>query len=113
MTEIRFYLDENINPQVGVQLARLGVTVITARELDKLGDTDIHHLKRATQMGYVLCTQDSDFLRLSMAGEYHAGIAFGKQFQATIGGWVRALHKLYQSKTAEDMVGHVEYLRVE
>jgi len=48
-----------------------------------------------------------------MAGEYHAGIAFGKQFQATIGGWVRALHKLYQSKTAEDMVGHVEYLRVE
>jgi hypothetical protein len=112
LSEIRFYLDENMNVEIAEQLKRIGIDAITARDLDQLGDSDKNHLQRATQMGRVLCTQDHDYLRMNAAGVEHSGIAFGEQYLATIGGWVKALRRLHETTTAEEMVGQVRFLSV-
>jgi hypothetical protein len=63
-------------------------------------------------MRRVLCTQDQDFLRLAKVNYEHAGIAFGVQYGATIGGWVRALRDLHATTTAEEMQQQVRFLNV-
>ncbi len=112
MANIRFYMDENINPEIAVQLARTGLEVVTVRDLELLGDSDFNQLKRANAMGYVLCTHDSDFLQMHGEDNNHAGIAFGQHYGSSIGGWVKALRKLYDTKSAEDVIGQVEFLSV-
>jgi len=105
-------MDENVDPEIAVQLVRIGIEVVTVRDLQLLGDTDLNHLKRATEMGSVLCTHDSDFLRMHNEDNDHAGIAFGQHYGSTIGGWVKALRNLYDTKSAEEMIGQVEFLSV-
>jgi hypothetical protein len=112
LTPISFYLDENINPEIAKQLKRNGIDAITVRDLDELGDSDLNHLKRAHQMGHVLCTHDQDYLRMNAEGIEHSGIAFGEQYQADVGGWVKALKNLHATKTAEEMIGQVRFLSV-
>jgi hypothetical protein len=112
MSEVKFYLDENMDVEIAEQMSRHGVDIVTARDLGKLGETDEKHLGYASETGRILCTHDQDFLRLHAEGVPHAGIAFGAQYLATVGGWVRALRELHATTTAEDMVGQVQYLKV-
>jgi len=113
LSEIRFYLDENVSPAVGEQLVKSGIDVVTTQDVEKLGDTDVNHLQRATQMGRVLCTHDTDFLRLSAEGIEHAGIAFAPYYKVSIvGSVVKALRELHASTTAEEMLGQVKFLSV-
>jgi predicted nuclease of predicted toxin-antitoxin system len=58
---ISLYLDENVSPKVAVQLRRRGIHAVTVRDLGLLGDADKNHLVRATRMGFVLVTCDTDF----------------------------------------------------
>lgn len=108
--DIRFYLDENVSVAIADQLHKRGIEAVTARDLDKLGDSDVNHLARATQMAYVLCTHDSDYIALAASGIPHAGIVFGQQDQHGIGDWVKGLELIHAFYTAEEMQNHVEYL---
>lgn len=110
MSKLRFYLDENVPIAVAEQLSLLDIDVVSARSQDQLGDTDINHLQRATEMGRVLCTYDQDFLRIASQNVSHARIAFALQYGATIGGWVRALRGLHAQLSAEAIVNQVKYL---
>ena len=112
MTELRFYLDENISPAVAEQLRNSEIEVVTALELEKLGDTDINHLRRAADMGYALCTHDRDYFRLAGEVDDHAGVVFAEQYGATTGGWVKGLKKLHEATSAEDMQGQIRFLNV-
>jgi hypothetical protein len=112
LTEIRFYMDENIDPEVADQLVKSGIDVVTVRDFERLGDTDFNHLQKAMEMQRVLCTHDQDFLRMHAEGTPHYGIAFGRHYGSTIGGWVKALRKLHDARTAEEMIGQIEYLSV-
>ena len=58
--QIRFYLDENLSPEIAVQLAAHGLDVIRG----PLREDDLSHLRRATALGRVLCTQDKGFTKL-------------------------------------------------
>ncbi|MEP7286930.1 MAG: DUF5615 family PIN-like protein [Chloroflexota bacterium] len=107
---VRFYLDENMPVAVATQLQQRGVEVVTVHSLGLLGDTDINHLARATEMKYVLCTHDADFLDLISTGINHAGIVFGQQEKHRIGDWVTGLELIHAVYTAEDMENNVEYL---
>ncbi len=109
-SDIRLYFDEGVQVSIAEQMRRLGIDAVTVRDLRLLGETDIQHLRRATEMGRVLCTYDTDFLRLHAQGHEHAGIIFGIQNQASVGDWVRALELICQVMTAADMVNHIEYL---
>ena len=112
MSAIKYYFDENMAVEIAEQLKRVGIDSITVRDIGELGDDDRSHLQRATSMGRVLCTQDADFLRINADGVAHAGIAFGEQYLAGIGGWVKALRKLHATKSAEEVIGQVEFLSV-
>jgi Domain of unknown function (DUF5615) len=107
---ISLYLDENLSPKIAVQLRRRGITVATPQELGVLGDADVNHLERATEMGYVLCTHDSDYLVIASEGIEHTGIVYGIQEQVSIGDWVRGLELICGVYGTEDMRNHIEYL---
>jgi hypothetical protein len=110
LTEIRYYLDENVDPTVAEQLVRGGIDTLTVRELGIWGESDINHLHKATEMGRVLCTHDTDFLSLASQGYNHAGIVFAEHYGSTIGGWVKALRGLCATTSAEEMIGQVKYV---
>jgi hypothetical protein len=110
LNEIKFYFDESVELVVSTQLAAGGFDAVSAHSLEKLGDTDKNHLQRATEMGRVLCTYDTDFLILASQNTNHAGIIFAHQQKASIGGWVREIRALYGRLTAEEVAGQVIYL---
>ena len=107
---ISLYLDENLTHNIAVQLRQKGIDAVTVYDLGLAGDTDVNHLVRATEMGRVLVTADTDFLRLAAEGIEHAGIVFGVQEDNTIGDWVKALELVCFIYTSDDMKNHVEYL---
>lgn len=107
---ISLYLDENLTPKIAAQLRQKGIDIVTVHDLGLTGDADVNHLVRATEMGRVLVTADTDFLRLAAEGMEHAGIVFAVQEDTTIGDWVRALELICFVYTADDMKNHVEYL---
>lgn len=100
-----------MSPTIAEQLRLWDIDAVTVRDLALLGDTDENHLERATAMGRVFCTHDTDFLIMAGESTDHAGIAFAEQYGASIGGWVRSLRKLHAEATTEAMVGQVKYLR--
>ena len=102
---IRFYLDENLSPEIANQLAQHGIDVIRG----PLRVADISHLKRAKALGRVLCTRDRDFLQLYARGEEHAGIIKGLK-RHTIGDWVNYLMFAHSICTPEEMRNNVEHL---
>jgi hypothetical protein len=110
VSELRFYLDENVPTEVGSQLCSSGIDAVTARDLGQLGGADFDHLKRATAQSRMLCTHDQDFLRLAAEGEEHAGIAFSLQKRITIGGWVRALRALHAGFDADEIKNRVFFV---
>jgi predicted nuclease of predicted toxin-antitoxin system len=114
MSDVRYYLDENMSPHVEQQLLRHSIDVVSVLSLDLLGEDDLSHLKRATEMGRVICTHDTDFLRLSKDNWDHAGILWMPHEPANliIGAWVRHLLQIHQQRTAENMRGVVQILSV-
>lgn len=107
---IRFYLDENVPIAVATQLKRRNIEAVTVRDLDLLGDSDINHLHRATQMEYVLCTHDVDYVELAASGVEHTGIVFGQQQWHGIGDWVRFLELVHAVYEPDEMRNRIEYL---
>jgi hypothetical protein len=110
MADVRFYLDENVQIVVAEQLQRRGISAVTVRSLNLLGDEDQTHLQRATAMGCVLCTHDTDYYQLASEGAEHAGLVIGQQDQHTIGDWVNGLTLIHAVYTAEEMHNRVEFL---
>jgi hypothetical protein len=110
VSDIRLYFDENVETAVADQMQARGIECVTVLDLDLLGDSDENHLQRATAMGYVLCTYDSDYTRLHAEGVPHAGIVFAIQRSTTIGDWVRGLEVICGVMSAEEMQNHIEYL---
>ncbi|MBI5669642.1 MAG: DUF5615 family PIN-like protein [Chloroflexi bacterium] len=107
---LRFYLDENLPVAIAEQLRRRGIEAVTARDLDTLSDSDVNHLKRASEMGCVLCTYDTDYVQLAVSGVEHSGIVLGQPESHWIGEWVKALELMHGVYTADDMLNRVEYL---
>lgn len=110
MATVRFYLDENVYLAIATQLQRRGIDVVTVRSLDLLGDDDLPHLQRATAMGYVLCTHDSDCYALAQSGIQHAGIVIGQASLHKIGDWIKGLILVHSVYSAEEMQNRVEFL---
>ena len=110
MSEVRFYLDENVPTEVARQLRSSGIDALTARDLGQLGGDDRGHLQRATSLSRMLCTHDQDFLRLAAEGAEHAGIAFSPQHRVSIGGWVRELRALHLRFDREQVTNQVFFL---
>jgi hypothetical protein len=57
----------------------------------------------------VIFTQDADFLRIAATGRPHNGIAYARQ-GTPIGDIISGLLLIAEVYTAEEMIGHIEYL---
>lgn len=110
MADVRFYLDENVQLAVTEQLVRRGLDAVSAHSLGLLGMDDRTHLTRATELGRVLCTYDTDFYELAASGTDHAGIIIGQPDRHTIGDWVNGLTLVHAVYTTEDMINRVDFL---
>lgn len=72
-----------------------GIEYLTVRDLRRLGNSNPNHLYRATTMEIVLCTNDTDYIALAVAGQQRAGIVIGQQEAHHIGAWVRQLELMH------------------
>lgn len=110
MSELRFYFDEGVELAVSQQLRIAGIDAVSAHSLGHLGWSDQQHLDEATRLQRVLCTYDTDFLRMATEDLTHFGIVYAPQSKATIGAWIRELRTLHATYAAEMLIGQVVFL---
>ncbi len=67
-------------------------------------------VKRATNMGRILCTYDTDYIQLADSGIEHAGIVVGQPESHYIGEWVKWLALMHAVYTPAEMINRLEYL---
>jgi hypothetical protein len=107
-------MDVNVRQAVTDGLRLRGVEVLTAQEDGSRELEDDALLDRATELGYVLFTQDDDLLREAAQrqerGETFAGVIYAHQLQVTVGQCVRDLEILALAGNPEDFANRVEYL---
>ena len=108
--EIRFHLDEHIDPAVADGLRRRGIDVTTTIDARLLSADDPRHLEFALTEGRVVVSQDADFLDMHQQGLPHAGIVYSQRGLRSIGELVRGLVLVHGVLTAEDMRDWVEYV---
>ena len=108
--EIRYHLDEHVDPAVAQGRRQRGVDVTTTLEAGLAGAPDADQLACAAAAGRILVTRDRRFLALHGEGVPHAGIAFRHSKRRNIGQLVLDLVLLWRTATAEEMRGRVEYV---
>lgn len=107
--QIRFYTDENVSRAIIDGLRRQDIDVLSAPEMGMLSRSDEEHLELAASLGRALFTHDDDFLRLVSQRIPHAGIAYTHQY-SSISRILSGLVRIHETKTPEDMAGHIEYI---
>jgi hypothetical protein len=111
---IALYMDAHIRSAITAGLRNRGVTIVTAQEdgCDRLSDPDL--LDRATALGYVLFTSDTDFLveaaRRQRAGENFAGVVYAHALYVPIGKCIDDLELIAKINDPPDMVDRVMHL---
>jgi len=110
VTEIRFYLDENIASAIAQGLRTRNIDVLTTPESGNLGLGDAEHLAFALSQNRVLVTQDEDHLILASQEVAHAGIAYYKPQTRTAKEILQGLFKLHENSSQEAMRNLVRYL---
>ncbi|MGL4880886.1 MAG: DUF5615 family PIN-like protein [Waterburya sp.] len=108
--QIRFHLDENVDPDVAKGLRRRGIDVTTTVEMNLLGQPDEVQFDFVYRQQRVIVTHDTDFFRLAIQSSDHWGIAFCNKGTRSIGEIIRSLILIYEVFTLEEMKGKVEYL---
>lgn len=116
MTEIRLYVDEDAEQRaiVGGLRAR-GVDVVTAWEAGMTGRSDGEQLEYAVEEERAIYTLNvSDFARLHKEylamGQEHSGIIVIPGQRYDVGQKIRRLAELIETKSAEEMRNHIEFL---
>jgi hypothetical protein len=116
MTVIRFYLDEDATSNRLLQALRnRGADVVSAIEAGMLARSDEQQLEWAFENQRVIYSFNArDFYRIHsnwlLCERSHAGIILGKQADST-GTQMRGLLRLASSKSAEEMLNQVEFIR--
>lgn len=111
---IRFYMDVHVHSAVTDGLRLRGLDVLTAQEdgCDELDDDRL--LLRATALGRLLITQDSDFLRkgpqFASHGTPFSGIFYGHQLTVGIGAFVEDLTLVALTSDASEWANRVTHL---
>lgn len=108
--EIRYHLDEHLDPAIAVGLRRRGVDVTTTIEVGLSGASDLDQLAFVARNHRVLVTRDTDFLVLTAQGVSPSGIAFWHSRHRGLGQLILDRTLLWRVHAGEDMADRVEYL---
>ena len=99
--------DESIWIPVADGLRRRGCAVLTARDKERLGDSDREHLSYAVDNDWILMTFDDDFLSLVEGFDFeHAGIVYNQQAGRDIGDVVKAVDAHLETRSVDDRSIH-------
>jgi predicted nuclease of predicted toxin-antitoxin system len=110
MSELRFYLDENVSSEVADALRTRGIDVLTTPAAGNIEAKDHEQLAFALAEERVLVTQDRDFLRLDSQGIEHSGIVYWKPQSRNIKYIIRELLRIHRDLSAEVLKNHIEFL---
>jgi len=112
--EVPFYMDVHVPRSVSDALRRRGVSVLTSQD-DLTADwSDERLLARATELGRVLVSQDSDLLAiahsLQVSGEEFVGVVYSHPLDVSIGDLIADLDLIAKCGRPEDHFNRVIYL---
>ncbi|NEQ87230.1 MAG: hypothetical protein F6K26_46545 [Moorea sp. SIO2I5] len=108
--KIRFHLDEQVDPEIALQLRRRGIDVTTTVEVGLRTSSDQSQLNFIRQQNRVIFTHDKDFLIIANDTSDHPGFVYCKQRTRSLGEMIKGLILIQEIYTPEEMVGRVEYL---
>ena len=111
---VGLYMDEHVPRAITEGLRLRGVDVLTAQEDNRRRASDPELLDRATELGRIPFTQDSDLLREAArrqrAGEFFTGIIYAHPLKVTIGECIEDLTLLATVGEPEDFANQVIFL---
>lgn len=116
MSQIRWYIDEDSSDTGLVRsLQNQAIDVVTVLSANRRGYSDEAQLIWGTEQGRVLYSSNiKDFYRLHtnflLEGQLHAGMMLVHQQRYSVGAIARAILRLMDAKSAEDMQNQVEFL---
>jgi len=86
------------------------VEVFSAREMGYLGNSDEFHFKKASEIGAVILTYDTDFLRMAIGRKIkYNGIIFSNQKTISVGQFIRGVELIVNTLTCREMANHIEF----
>ena len=83
--------------------------ILSTPEAGRAGLSDEDHLDFARDNGYVVLTEDQDFLTLAATRSDHAGVIYTRQ-GTRIGDVIRGVLLVTDTLVASEMAGQVEYV---
>ena len=116
MSQIRLYLDEDIQKQALIlALRNYGIDVLTTSEANRISYVDEEQLIWATEQARVIYSfnrRDFSSLHSQFLEEErnHAGINLAQQQRYSVGEQMRGIVKLMAAKSGEEMINQLEYL---
>jgi predicted nuclease of predicted toxin-antitoxin system len=108
--KICFHLDEQVDPEIALQLRCCGIDVTTTVEVGLRTSPDQSQLDFIRQEKRVIFTHDKDFLIIASSTSDHPGIVYCKQRTRSLGEIIKGLVLIYEVYLPQEMVGRVEYL---
>jgi hypothetical protein len=111
---VSFYLDVHVDKAIHDQLHLRGVDVLRAQDDDASELSDEEVLRRATQLGRIVFTQDIGFKTVAeewqRQGRIFSGLAFGNQLGVTIGTYVKDLELIAKATEPSEWLNVVQHL---
>ena len=109
-------MDVHVPRAVTTALRLRSIDVLTAQQDGAAELDDERLLRRATELGRILVSQDEDLLRegsrLLHEGIGFAGIVYAHQLRNTIGQMVEDLELIARAMSQEEWRGRIEYLPI-
>jgi len=111
---VSLYMDHHVKAAITEGLRTRGVDVLTCTEDDTDQWEDDQILRRATELGRAIFTQDDDFLVLAKdwlsTGQEFAGVVYAHQLGITIGSAIRDLELIAKVLAPNEMRNRIEFL---
>lgn len=111
---LRLYLNHHVRVEITQGLSSRGIDLLTAYEDERQDANDAMLLDRATDLGRVLFSMDSDLLghasQRQQAGQRFGGLIYAHQLALTIGQCVEELELICNACEPEELQDRVIYL---
>jgi hypothetical protein len=109
-----YYFDQHAPGPVASGLRTQGIDVLTAEQDGHKGIADELIFERATLLGRIMVTNDSDFLAIATrwrrSGRHFAGLAYYPDQNTPHGTLIESLMLIAVVYPAEEMIDRIEYL---
>jgi predicted nuclease of predicted toxin-antitoxin system len=109
MARLSFLADEHVKRAYVSALRANRFEVVAAAEGEHAGLDDREHLTTSDERGWVILTNDDDFVRLGQR-HAHAGIVYYRDQSHRPGDVVTAIRRIDRQFVPEQMHNHIEWL---